>query len=546
MKRLVPLIFAVAGLVAGCHDHHDDGEPGSHDHGGQHDAGHPGDDDGDHDAGGTHADHGHGHAVGALTFTRWTERTELFVEFPQLVVGEPSPFAAHLTRMSDFAPVDSGVVTVVLAGGGSAEERFVVDAPSVAGIFRPVATPAHAGRRWVTLLLGAPGLDDVHDLGEIDVFADVHAAAAAATDGEETPGRISFLKEQQWPIEFATMPVAERDVRPSLRLHGTLRARADGEAWVTAPIAGRLAGAGDVPPRIGMDVARGDALALIVPRLGPESDVATLDLAARRAALELEQATRERQRLERLFADGAVAERRVLEARNDQQQAEARRAAATRRLEQQRAVQRVGPGAPMEGTAVPAPIGGTVAAVTTTPGLFVEEGEPLVHIVDLDRLWLEVRVPEAHVGDLGEPGGVWFQVEGLDRVFEAGADRVVALGGVVDAATRTLPLLFEIDNPGRVLRIGMFVRAHVLTGPVRQTLAIPVEAVIHDAGVDTVYVQVEGESFERRVVRLGVRDRAHVEVLSGVTSGERVVTRGAYAVKLAAAGTQVPAHGHAH
>lgn len=543
MKRLVPLIFAVAGLVAGCHDHHDDEAAGSHDHGGHHEAGHPGHDHGDHAAA---ADADHEHTVGALSFTRWTERTELFVEFPQLVVGQPSPFAAHLTRMSDFTPLDSGVVTVLLAGSGAAEERFVVEAPSTAGIFRPVVVPVHAGRRRVTLLLGAPGLDDVHDLGEIEVFADVRAAEAAATDGEETSGRIGFLKEQQWPIEFATVPVGGREVRPSLRLHGTLRPRADGEAWVTAPIAGRLAGAGDDQPRIGIDVARGDALAQIVPRLGPESDVATLDLAARRAALELEQATRERQRLEGLLAEGAVAERRVLEARNAQQQAQARRDAAARRLGQQRAVQRVGVGAVTDGIVVPAPIGGTVAAVTTTPGLFVEEGDPLVHIVDLDRLWLEVRVPEAHAGDLREPGGVWFQIEGIERVFETGADRVVALGGVVDASTRTLPLLFEIDNPGRLLRIGMFARAHVLTGPVRRTLAMPVEAVVHDAGVDTVYVQVAGESFERRVVRLGVRDRAHVEVLSGVAAGERVVTRGAYAVKLAASGAQVPAHGHAH
>jgi multidrug efflux pump subunit AcrA (membrane-fusion protein) len=64
--------------------------------------------------------------------------------------------------------------------------------------------------------------------------------------------------------------------------------------------------------------------------------------------------------------------------------------------------------------------------------------------------------------------------------------------------------------------------------------------------MDTAYVQTEGESFERRIVRLGVRDREYVEVLSGVEPGEHVVTRGAYAVKLAAAGTQVPAHGHAH
>jgi membrane fusion protein, heavy metal efflux system len=47
-------------------------------------------------------------------------------------------------------------------------------------------------------------------------------------------------------------------------------------------------------------------------------------------------------------------------------------------------------------------------------------------------------------------------------------------------------------------------------------------------------------------VRLGVRDRGFVEVLSGVRAGEHVVTRGAWSVKLAASSGSIPAHGHSH
>jgi RND family efflux transporter MFP subunit len=487
------------------------------------------------------------HGVEALSFTRWTDHSELFVEFPPLVVGEDSPFAVHLTRLSDFRPVDAGTVTVRLSGGGLDEERFEVDAPSVPGIFRPVARPVGAGRRRVTIQLDSPTLDDVHDLGEVEVYSNRHAASAsAAEDVGDTSALVSFLKEQQWPIDFATEEVVARTIRPSLRMNGTLRARADGEVWVAAPVSGRLTGTGAAFPRIGMGVDRGDVLAVVVPRLGPESDVASLELAAKRAALEVEQAQRERARLEHLLAEGAVPERRVLKARNEQQQAEARLQAAERRLRQHRAVQHAGAERASDGTSLPAPIDGTVAAVNVAPGQFVDDGENLFHLVDLDRLWLEVRVPEANIGELLEPGGVWFRVEGFDQTFEASAERVVAMGGVVEKATRTVALLFEVDNPGRILRVGMFARAHVLTGAPRNVPALPVHSIIADGGIDTAHVQVEGESFERRTVRLGVRDRHHVEVLSGVEAGERVVTRGAYAVKLAASGTQVPGHGHAH
>ncbi|MBK7153248.1 MAG: efflux RND transporter periplasmic adaptor subunit, partial [Sandaracinaceae bacterium] len=65
-------------------------------------------------------------------------------------------------------------------------------------------------------------------------------------------------------------------------------------------------------------------------------------------------------------------------------------------------------------------------------------------------------------------------------------------------------------------------------------------------GMFVVFVQIEGEAFERRVVRLGARDAGYVEVLSGVLAGEHVVTIGAWSVKLAASSGAIPAHGHAH
>jgi cobalt-zinc-cadmium efflux system membrane fusion protein len=84
------------------------------------------------------------------------------------------------------------------------------------------------------------------------------------------------------------------------------------------------------------------------------------------------------------------------------------------------------------------------------------------------------------------------------------------------------------------------------TGAATNALAVPESAMVDDAGRKVVYVQVEGESFERRVLTLGIRSGGWVEVKAGLANGERVVTRGAYDVKLAASGGAVPEHGHAH
>jgi multidrug efflux pump subunit AcrA (membrane-fusion protein) len=77
-------------------------------------------------------------------------------------------------------------------------------------------------------------------------------------------------------------------------------------------------------------------------------------------------------------------------------------------------------------------------------------------------------------------------------------------------------------------------------------LAVPESAIVDDAGRPVVFVQTAGESFLRRPVRIGIRDSGYVGILEGVIRGERVVTAGAYQIRLAALSPQVPAHGHVH
>ena len=84
------------------------------------------------------------------------------------------------------------------------------------------------------------------------------------------------------------------------------------------------------------------------------------------------------------------------------------------------------------------------------------------------------------------------------------------------------------------------------TGDPVHALAIPESAVVEDAGKSVAFVQIEGEAFERRPLTLGVRANGWVEVMGGLAAGERVVTKGAYEIKLASAAGSIPAHGHAH
>jgi membrane fusion protein, heavy metal efflux system len=334
-------------------------------------------------------------------------------------------------------------------------------------------------------------------------------------------------------------------LRPSFEAYGTLRPRSDGEAHVAAPFAGRLAVMRTFP-KIGKEVRRGERLALLTPRLGDQGDRASLQQAVQRAKIGLRQATRKHDRLKGLLKGGAIAERQVVDARFDQEQAQSALDTARQRLRQARRVQSTG-GQSSEGALeVRAPLAGTVVEVSVVPGAFVKSGAPMFRIVDMAKLWLEVHVAEAHAAELEQVRGVWFTIEGFDDAFEAGQESVVAIGGVVDTHSRTLPLYLGIDNPGGRLKVGMFADVHVVTGEVLDAVTVPVTAIVREAGLPVVYVQRGGEEFERRYVRLGIRDGDRIQINEGVAEGERVVSSGAYAVRLASASGQAPGHGHAH
>jgi multidrug efflux pump subunit AcrA (membrane-fusion protein) len=90
------------------------------------------------------------------------------------------------------------------------------------------------------------------------------------------------------------------------------------------------------------------------------------------------------------------------------------------------------------------------------------------------------------------------------------------------------------------------VTAHVWTGEAETGVAVPETALIDDGGQTIAFVMADGEHFDRRIVRTGIRDAGFVHVASGIAEGERVVTRGAYLVRLAASRPTEAGHGHAH
>lgn len=478
----------------------------------------------------------------ALSVTRWSDTTELFAEYPPLVVGGTSRFAIHLTRLDSFKPLTAGSVDVRLQGGSGPPEVFGVGAPARPGIFGVDVTPAGAGKRELIIVLRANGLSDEHRVGIVEVHPNGEAAHAAAQGaGEDTPG-ISFLKEQQWSLDFGTAIVQEQAVRESIRLPARLEARPGGDADVVAPIDGRLTRVVEVP--LGAAVSRGQELARLLPPPSAPGDLPQLQRARAEAQSALVLATRDRERAERLTSAGAAPAKRLDEARSAEQQANARVTAADASLAQYNAA-RGGGATDAEGSfVVRAPVSGVIAQRDAATGANVAAGAVLFRVVDASQVHVVGQIPEAETARARLADAAEIEVPGQPERVPVGP--LVSTGKVLDPQSRTLPITFAFDNRTLGVPVGQAVVLHLLMDSTAPRPVVPAAAVVDDGGRPIVFVQREGETFERRAVTLGPRNGDLVQLTDGVEPRDRVVTKGAFLIRLASLSTSVPAHGHVH
>jgi membrane fusion protein, heavy metal efflux system len=474
--------------------------------------------------------------------TRWTDKSELFIEYPPLIAGEKARFAIHFTNLHTFKPLATGRVVVQLTRGGTPADVFASEAPSRPGIFGVDVQPRSPGNYSMAVQLNSADLQDLHVLGSVTVYANAREAAAASHD--EKRETISFLKEQQWSMEFATETVREKTLRESLRVPGEVRPRAGGEAEVTAPIAGRLS-SNHAAAAIGTLVTKGQILASLIPRTANPVDRPTLELAIAEANTALELARKDRERVERLLAVGAAPTKRLEEARATESTASARLKAAQLRVAQYETTQRA-EGEPAKDALflLRSPIAGIIAESQATAGASVEEGQRLYKIVAADTVHVVANIPEADAMRLRQVSGGEVEIPELNQPLKLG--RAISVGRIVDPVSRTLSVIYEVSNTRHLLAIGQAIFLRLYTSAKVTGTAVPASAVIDDGGRPVVFVQAAGESFERRPVRLGKQDDSYLQVIDGIKPGERVVTQGAYLIRLSALSAQIPAHGHVH
>lgn len=502
-------------------------------------------------------DHSHGEEPKTGQITVWGERHEVFAEYRFVVANTPTKFVTHVTDLKTLQPRREGPIKFQLRLRQEAPVEHVEKAPTRAGIYEARLTFPNPGDWNVTIVIPTEDGEKAISLASVKVFATQHDADHG--EAPEAPEGISFLKEQQWKILSGTEPVTKRRLVEHLRLPAVVAARPGSQAQVMPPMGGRLLPPPDrAMPMVGDKVEAGQTLALIQPSF---SEVGARFVEAEgevvRAKLALEQADLTLKRTQKLAQAEAKSERELRDAEFAFKAAQAKYEAA---LALQSTYRRVGAnlneGKETASIAQPtielkSPITGTVVAqLGAAVGEFISAEKAVFSVLDSATVFIKAEIPEANVKRLASAKGATYELpDDAGRFVPITGDaggRLVYLGLQVDPATRTVPLVYEVRNADTRLRVGQALDLHVETARSEDALAIPDSAMVDEDGNPIAFVQVSGETFQKRDLKLGIKDGNWVQVLSGLTEGERIVTKGAYAVRLASVSTAIPAHGHVH
>jgi len=174
------------------------------------------------------------------------------------------------------------------------------------------------------------------------------------------------------------------------------------------------------------------------------------------------------------------------------------------------------------------PFVGTIMNIGAREGQYVTPKDQLYLIADLSRVWVYVDVyedelPWVKVGD---------QVEMRVRAAPGHVFRgkVGFIYPYLEGRTRTVRVRLSFDNPGMVLKPGMFANVVLYADPQPDAMVVPSEAIVRSGSREQVFVLRGGGKFEPREVSVGLSAEGFTQILQGVEVGEQVVTSAVFLI----------------
>ena len=310
----------------------------------------------------------------------------------------------------------------------------------------------------------------------------------------------SIANTENNATETPAVPVSVVVVNPVL-LKDVIFLPGETEAWQDVKVAANAAGRIEwLGPREGQKVKKGQLLAKI--------EVSALKAALEHAEAAYQLAEDLYQRRRRLF------ERKII-AKEELDQSETQRKLALTDLEQVKV--KYNHGFPKS------PISGIINHLYVDVGEYADVGKPLVDIVSIDKIKINVQVPELDIRYIKKGQKAPVKIDAFpDREFVGIVDFVAFKAA---PATKTFLVRAVIDNPAHNIRPGMIGRAAFVRRVIADAIVAPLFVIVDKGGERIVYVEKDGVA-QSRTISIGVIDGDRVQITSGLNAGDHLIVRG--------------------
>jgi cobalt-zinc-cadmium efflux system membrane fusion protein len=235
-----------------------------------------------------------------------------------------------------------------------------------------------------------------------------------------------------------------------------------------------------------------------------------------------------------LYDHHAIAERDLLQAESDRNQAQADLNAS------EQSMKILGIKNPEDLAKAPssaqipviAPIEGEVVERLVSPGQVMQAGQTQAFTIsDLSTVWVLANVYQADLANVKQGDDVAVTSDSYPDTFHG---KISYVSAALDPTTRTLQARIVVDNPGEKLKRDMYCTVTVTAGVIANAISVPDSAVLRDdENQPFVYVAEGSSQFGRRQVEIGASEKGRTQVLKGLSPGDKVVGDGSLFLQFA-------------
>lgn len=358
------------------------------------------------------------------------------------------------------------------------------------------------------------------------------AAAGEKDQSKVGADTVAITPEAQRRSGIAVTAAASTSMAQHFQATGTVQPIDTGIAHIRPPARGRLL---EVLVKVGDRVIAGQALAQLDNIEAGEISAQYNSARAELQRLKIQLAAQQRQvdRNRRLAEIGAAPQKDYESSLAEQQgMQEGIRAQESTVAGLSARLRRFGigeEGSAPSTTAVTAPFAGVIIHMAAAPGDVVESGAELFQLANLSTVYVQAQVYEKDLGQVRVGQTASITVDSYPGEHFTGG--VVSIGDLIDTQTRTAAVRCRVANPSGRLKLDMLATVQFPTSTKRAALSVPADAVQTIDGRSVVFIRSSPSSFSTRQVETGVSSEGRTEIIRGVSVGEPVVSKGAFAVK---------------